>query len=75
MTKTICMRGLAAAGLLASVAVPASAADTITVASWGGTYQEAQTKAFFDPTAKELGITIKQDTTNGLDDVRLQVTG
>ncbi|WFP62432.1 ABC transporter substrate-binding protein [Mesorhizobium sp. WSM4904] len=75
MTKRLCIRGLAIAGLLASVAVPASAADTITVASWGGTYQEAQTKAFFDPTAKELGITIKQDTTNGLDDVRLQVTG
>ncbi|TIQ35250.1 MAG: ABC transporter substrate-binding protein [Mesorhizobium sp.] len=75
MTKRLCIHGLAIAGLLASVAVPASAADTITVASWGGTYQEAQTKAFFDPTAKELGITIKQDTTNGLDDVRLQVTG
>ena len=50
-------------------------ADTITVASWGGTYQEAQTKAFFKPTADALGITIKEDTTNGLDDVRLQVTG
>ncbi|MDX8479956.1 ABC transporter substrate-binding protein [Mesorhizobium sp. VK24D] len=75
MTKRHCIQGLAFAGLLASVAVPASAADTITVASWGGTYQEAETKAFFDPTAKDLGITIKQDTTNGLDDVRLQVTG
>ncbi|TIT75597.1 MAG: ABC transporter substrate-binding protein [Mesorhizobium sp.] len=75
MTKRLCIHGLAITGLLASVAVPASAADTITVASWGGTYQEAQTKAFFDPTAKELGITIKQDTTNGLDDVRLQVSG
>ncbi|TGV90205.1 ABC transporter substrate-binding protein, partial [Mesorhizobium sp. M2D.F.Ca.ET.145.01.1.1] len=41
----------------------------------GGTYQEAQTKAFFKPTADALGITIKEDTTNGLDDVRLQVTG
>ncbi|RWF62137.1 ABC transporter substrate-binding protein [Mesorhizobium sp.] len=75
MTKLLCIKSLAVAGLLASVAVPASAADTITAASWGGTYQEAETKAFFDPTAKELGITIKQDTTNGLDDVRLQVTG
>ena len=75
MTKGFCIHGLAVAGLLASVAVPASAADAITVASWGGTYQEAQTKAFFDPTAKELGITIKQDTTYGLDDVRLQVAG
>ncbi|TGV94026.1 ABC transporter substrate-binding protein, partial [Mesorhizobium sp. M2E.F.Ca.ET.154.01.1.1] len=55
MTKRLCIYGLAVAGLLASVAVPASAADTITVASWGGTYQDAETKAFFDPTAKELG--------------------
>ena len=41
MTKLRCIQNLAVAGLLASVAVPASAADTITVASWGGTYQEA----------------------------------
>ncbi|RVC46102.1 ABC transporter substrate-binding protein, partial [Mesorhizobium sp. M4A.F.Ca.ET.090.04.2.1] len=73
MTKLRCIGSLAVAGLLASVAVPASATDTITVASWGGTYQEAQTKAFFKPTADALGITIKEDTTNGLDDVRLQV--
>ncbi|WP_395016261.1 ABC transporter substrate-binding protein [Dongia sp.] len=53
----------------------AQAEDSITVASWGGSYQEAQTKAFFKPTADALGITIKEDTTNGLDDVRLQVTG
>ncbi|WP_281041840.1 extracellular solute-binding protein [Mesorhizobium sp. M8A.F.Ca.ET.165.01.1.1] len=66
---------VAIAGLVAAFAVPAVAADTITVASWGGTYQEAQTKAFFKPTADALGITIKEDTTNGLDDVRLQVTG
>lgn len=53
----------------------ASAADTITVASWGGSYQEAQGKAFFRPAEEALGITIKEDTTNGLDDVRLQVQG
>ena len=51
------------------------AEDSITVASWGGAYQEAESKAFFQPAAKALGITIKDDTTNGLADVRLQVTG
>nr|WP_144378710.1 ABC transporter substrate-binding protein [Mesorhizobium amorphae] len=66
---------IAITGVMASATAPVFAADSITVASWGGTYQEAQTKAFFTPTAEALGITIKQDTTNGLDDVRLQVTG
>src|ERR1044071_5423588 len=65
----------AAVALAASQGGAAAAADSITVASWGGSYQEAQQKAFFKPTADALGITIKEDTTNGLDDVRLQVTG
>jgi len=51
------------------------AQDSITVASWGGAYQEAESKAFFQPAAQALGITIKEDTTGGLADVRLQVTG
>ncbi|QND67554.1 ABC transporter substrate-binding protein [Mesorhizobium loti] len=75
MNRTRRVSIAAMAGLMASLAAPAMAGDTITVASWGGTYQEAQTKAFFKPTADALGITIKEDTTNGLDDVRLQVTG
>jgi putative spermidine/putrescine transport system substrate-binding protein len=66
---------LAAAILTGSSSGVALAADSVTVASWGGSYQEAQQKAFFKPTADALGITIKEDTTNGLDDVRLQVTG
>ncbi|MER9653401.1 ABC transporter substrate-binding protein [Mesorhizobium sp. M0152] len=75
MNRTRSVSIVAMAGLMASLAAPAMAGDTITVASWGGTYQEAQTKAFFKPAADALGITIKEDTTNGLDDVRLQVTG
>ncbi|HET6222083.1 MAG TPA: ABC transporter substrate-binding protein, partial [Dongiaceae bacterium] len=67
---------LASAGLLAvALATAAHAQDSITVASWGGAYQEAQSKAFFQPAAKALGITIKEDTTGGLSDVRLQVSG
>lgn len=54
----------------------ALAEDTVTIASWGGTYQEAQNKAFFEPAAKALGITVRQDNvTQGLPDVRLQVEG
>ena len=51
----------------------AQAADTITFAGWGGNYQEALSKAVWQPVAKQLGITIKEDNTNGLADVRAQV--
>lgn len=50
----------------------ATAAD-LTIASWGGSYQKAQSKALFDPAAKALGITVKQVTYSGMSDVRLQV--
>src|SRR3546814_16549161 len=50
----------------------AFAAD-LTIASWGGSYQKAQSKALFEPAAKALGITIKQVTYGGMSDVRLQV--
>jgi putative spermidine/putrescine transport system substrate-binding protein len=41
---------------------PAFGAGEITFVSQGGAYQEAQTKAILDPAAKQLGITIKQDS-------------
>ncbi len=50
----------------------ASAAD-LTIASWGGSYQEAQSKAIFQPVAKAMGITIKEESYGGISDVRLQV--
>jgi len=49
MRKSRVVSALAAIGIAMPVA-QALAADTITVASWGGTYQEAQGKAFFKPT-------------------------
>lgn len=49
------------------------AQETLTIASWGGAYQEAQRKAWFDIVEEELGITIVEDTTSGIADVRLQV--
>ena len=75
MRKSRFVSALAVTGLIGCMAPAVLAAETITVASWGGSYQEAQSKAFFKPTAEALGMTIKEDTTNGLDDVRLQVTG
>ncbi len=45
----------------------------ITVASWGGSYQEAQSKALFEPAEAKMGIKIKQESYGGMSDVRLQV--
>lgn len=48
-------------------------AKQLTVVSWGGAYQDAQYKAQFEPAAKKLGITVKQETYNGLAALRLRV--
>ncbi|MEM9144847.1 MAG: ABC transporter substrate-binding protein [Pseudomonadota bacterium] len=58
----------------ALAATGALAADkTVTIASWGGSYQEAQSKALFEPAAADTGIVVKQETYGGMSDVRLQV--
>lgn len=51
----------------------ASAQQSITVSSWGGAFQKAQREAWFNVVEKELGITIKEETTSGIADVRAQV--
>lgn len=45
----------------------------LTVASWGGSFQEAQSKALFEPAGKKMGIDVRQRTYGGIADVRLQV--
>ncbi|MEM8761725.1 MAG: ABC transporter substrate-binding protein, partial [Pseudomonadota bacterium] len=56
---------------MASTALAAE--KTVTIASWGGSYQEAQSKALFEPAAADTGIEVKQETYGGMSDVRLQV--
>lgn len=61
-----------AAGLLAT---PALAQEKrVTIASWGGSYQEAQSKALFQPAAANTGIEVKEESYGGMSDVRLQVS-
>jgi putative spermidine/putrescine transport system substrate-binding protein len=57
-------RGLVSGSALTGVAWAATAlaAGQITFVSQGGAYQEAQTKAILDPAARQLGITINQDS-------------
>ena len=61
---------------LASICLSAGAAlaeGSVTIASWGGAYQEAQDKALFQPGAAATGMEVKQETYGGMSDVRLKV--
>lgn len=62
-------------GIAASFAfaISTTSADEVTIASWGGSYQEAQSKALFKPVAEALGITIKEETYKGIGQVRTKV--
>jgi putative spermidine/putrescine transport system substrate-binding protein len=51
----------------------AVAQETVTVVSFGGSYQDAERKAMYEPTAKKLGVRILEDSLRGIADVRLQV--
>ena len=65
---------------LAAIAVGASlllvgqaSAQELTIVSFGGSYQDAQSKALFQPAAKALNIKIKEETYSGIADLRLKV--
>lgn len=48
--------------------------QSVMFASWGGSFQDALKSSMLDPAAKSLNITVKEDTTNGIQDVRAQIT-
>jgi len=59
---------------VALVAGPSFAQDkSVTIASWGGSYQDAQSKALFQPASAATGIEVREETYGGMSDVRLQV--
>jgi len=67
-----------ALALIPSMALAAGVAnaDEITVAAWGGSYQDALRASFFTPAAEALGITVNEENlSTGLADIRLQVRG
>ncbi|MEG9862832.1 MAG: ABC transporter substrate-binding protein [Parvularculales bacterium] len=61
-----------AAGMLTSTAFAME--KTVTIASWGGSYQKAQSNALFIPAQAKTGILVKQETYGGMSDIRLQVS-
>ena len=71
-TFSICL--LAAISCLALAPTsPVLAQQTLAVASDGGVYQDAERKAFYEPAAKALGISIKDYTLSDITDIRAQV--
>jgi putative spermidine/putrescine transport system substrate-binding protein len=59
------MAGSASAQALTAADIDAALAkhkgESLTIASWGGSFQEAQRKAFFTPFSEKYGITIVED--------------
>lgn len=67
---------VAVAAILAGasfVAGPAAGEDVIVYAGYGGAYQDAVRESGLDPVAKELGITIREETISSMADVKVQV--
>lgn len=69
------MKRISPLALTAALLATTALADTkqVTIASWGGSYQEAQSKALFQPAAANTGIAVKEESYGGMSDVRLQV--
>ncbi|MGF1611386.1 MAG: polyamine ABC transporter substrate-binding protein [Kiloniellales bacterium] len=64
---------MAAAALLGAAALP-SAAESLTVVSWGGAYTKSQIEAYHKPFAALKGVTINsEDYNGGLAQIRAQV--
>lgn len=51
-----------------------AADDTVMFASWGGSFQDALRSSMLKPASEELGIEVKEDTTNGIQDIRAQIS-
>lgn len=56
---------LLAAGVVAAAGFSGAQARDLTVVGFGGAVQDAFREAYFTPYAKEKGITVLEDTTNG----------
>lgn len=66
-------RLVAAIGVLL-VAGSVSAADSLTVVSWGGAYTRSQVKAYHEPFTEKTGVTIlSEDYNGGLAQIKAQV--
>jgi putative spermidine/putrescine transport system substrate-binding protein len=74
--KRIDRRLSLAASIVASslaMAAPAFAEGEVVFSSWGGSFQDTLRSTLLAPAAEALNVTVKEDTTNGIQDVRAQI--
>ena len=62
------------AALSLGTGVSSAMADEVVFSSWGGSFQDALRSTMLDPASQALNITVKEDTTNGIQDVRAQIS-
>jgi putative spermidine/putrescine transport system substrate-binding protein len=73
--RMTCLIGAAAIAAIGLAAAPAAAED-LTIASWGGVFQEAQRTVYFEPFAEKHGINLIEDEfIGGVGVIRAQVMG
>ena len=73
LSQQIFKKIVSVSALVAAIASGGYANAQLTIVSFGGAYQEGQSKALFQPAAKALGITVKEETYTGIADLRLKV--
>ncbi len=74
MDRRSFLAGASALGGVAAGGPVFAQQGTVTFTSWGGAFQDALRSAMLTPAAQTLGLTVKEDTTNGIQDVRAQIT-
>ena len=68
------VNGIASVLLAAALGVASSAAESVTVVSWGGSYADACEEAYLKPFATDTGIEVTlDDYSGGLSQIRSQV--
>lgn len=65
-----------AAGIVVATLAGAASARDLSVVSWGGTYQDAQRKVYFEPFRTETGVPLIEDSWDGgIGTLRAKVEG
>ena len=71
--KIVCLTLLMGVGIgLGNIAK--ADGHSVMFASWGGSFQDALRSTMLTPAAQDLGIVVEEDTTNGIQDVRSQIS-
>lgn len=73
INRTIALAAAFATASMLTFTAGIASAQSVTVASWGGSYQAAQSKALFVPVARAMGIAINEETYKGIGQVRTRV--